>query len=63
MQTIGLIAWKHASDRVGRESDERQRELCAIVALVAPTTGPSPDTERGRKVAKGLTDYQIRNCR
>lgn len=62
MQTVGLIAWKHAEDRIGRVSDERQRDMCDLLAVAVPSAGPSPTTERGLQVARAAASYRAHNC-
>lgn len=70
LTVFGLFAWKHSQDQLDRqqtqlkiEQDRRQADMCHLLDILAPTSGPPPTTDRGRVSAKALGDYRAQDCR
>lgn len=69
LTVLGLFAWKHNQDQLDRqqtqlkiEQDRRQADMCRLIDVLAPTSGPSPTTERGKTSADGLNAYRAQDC-
>lgn len=45
-----------------RESEQRQHDLCALIAILNPTDAP-PAPGRGTEISRGLAAYQGRDCK
>ena len=59
---VALVAVSVQASHQRRDDDQRQRDLCALIAILTDPHQAPPTTERGRQQAAAFASYSKRNC-